>query len=188
MANTNVLLREDVDNLGGRGEIVKVKAGYARNYLLPQGIALLATKGNVQQIEQERAILLKKAAQEKSTAEAQAAQMGDISLRFERRSGETGQLFGSVTTMDIAQALQDKGYEIDRRRVLLKDTIKETGEYNVQVKLHHAVVLDIPVTVAAEGGETKAKSAKGKKASANTEEANAETANDLETAEQPAES
>lgn len=164
MANTNVLLREDVDNLGGRGEIVKVKAGYARNYLLPQKIAMLATKGNVNQIELERASLLKKAAQDKSTAEAQAAQMGNIALRFERKSGDTGQLFGSVTSMDIAQALQDKGYEIDRRRVLLKDTIKETGDYKVQVRLHREVVLDIPVTVAAEGAEENSKSTKGKKA------------------------
>ena len=191
MANTSVLLREDVDNLGGRGEIVKVKAGYARNYLLPQGIALLATKGNVKQIELERAALLKKAAQDKSTAEAQAAQMGNISLRFERKSGDTGQLFGSVTTMDIAQALQDKGYEIDRRRVLLKDTIKETGEYTVPVRLHREVVLDIPVTVAAEGGDVKPKPAKAKKteAAAETEAATeTENATETETENAPAES
>ena len=175
MANTNVLLREDVDNLGGRGEIVRVKAGYARNYLLPQGIAMLATKGNVRQIELERASLLKKAAQDKSTAEAQAEQMSSIALRFERKSGDTGQLFGSVTTMDIAQALQDKGYEIDRRRVILKDTIKETGEYTVQVRLHREVVLDVPVTVVAEGADENAKPAKGKKA-AKADETTAETA------------
>lgn len=152
MATTNVLLREDIENLGGRGEIVKVKAGYARNFLLPKGIASLATKGNVKQIELERGALLKKAATEKSTAEAQAGQMGSISLSFERKAGEGGTLFGSVTSMDIAEALKAKGYEIDRRKIVLKDTIKETGEYTVTVKLHREVSLQIPVTVTAEGG------------------------------------
>ena len=160
MATTKILLREDIENLGGRGEVVKVKAGYARNFLLPRGIATLATKGNVKQIDRERESLLKKAATEKSTAEAQAGQMGDISLAFERKAGESGALFGSVTSIDIAEALQAKGYEIDRRKIVLKDTIKETGDYTVKVKLHREVTLDIPVTVTAEGGApTPAKSA-----------------------------
>ncbi len=157
MANTTILLREDIDHVGGRGEIVKVKAGYARNFLLPQGLATLATKGNVKQIEQERAALLKKAAIEKATAEAQLEQMSSISLSFERKAGEHGTLFGSVTSMDIAEALKAKGYEIDRRRISLKDAIKETGEYTVNVKLHREVTLSVPVTVSAEGGETPAK-------------------------------
>jgi large subunit ribosomal protein L9 len=152
MANTTILLREDIETLGGRGEIVKVKAGYARNFLLPQGLATLATKGNVKQIEQERAALLKKAAVERSTAEAQRDQMGDIALSFERKAGEGGTLFGSVTSMDIVEALKAKGYEIDRRRISLRDAIKETGEYTVKVKLHREVTLDVPVTVTAEGG------------------------------------
>ena len=159
MSTTTVLLREDMENLGGRGEIVKVKAGYARNYLLPKGLASLATKGNIKQIEQERAALLKKAAHDKATAEAQAEQMSSIALNFERKAGESGQLFGSVTSMDIAQALQAKGYEIDRRKINLKDVIKETGEYTVPVKLHREVTLNVPVTVTAEGGETAEKSA-----------------------------
>ena len=175
MATTKILLREDIDNVGGRGEIVKVKAGYARNYLLPKGLATLATKGNLTQIKQEREALLKKAAHEKSTAEAQAAQMGDISLRFERKVGETGQLFGSVTSMDIVQALQQKGYEIDRRRVNLKDVIKETGEYMVPVKLHREVTLEIPVTVVGEG-ETEEETANKKKAAAEARAAEAENA------------
>lgn len=157
MATTKILLREDIENLGGRGEVVKVKAGYARNYLLPQGLATLATKGNVKQIEQERASLLKKAAVEKATAEAQAEQMGNIALSFERRAGESGQLFGSVTSMDIAEAIQAKGYEIDRRKIVLKDAIKETGEYTVSVKLHREVSIDIPVTVTAEGAVAEPK-------------------------------
>ena len=152
MANTKILLREDIENLGGRGEVVKVKAGYARNYLLPQGMATLATKSNMQQIEREREALLKKAAVERSTAEAQAGQMGNIALSFERKAGETGQLFGSVTTMDIADALKAKGYEIDRRRIILKDAIKEIGDYTATVKLHREVSLEIPVSVTPEGG------------------------------------
>ncbi len=151
MANTTILLREDIETLGGRGEIVKVKAGYARNYLLPQGLATLATKGNVRQIELEREALLKKAAAEKATAELQADQMKDISLTFQRKAGESGQLFGSVTSMDIAEALKAKGYETDRRKIVLKDAIKETGEFTVGVKLHRDVTLQVPVTVRAEG-------------------------------------
>jgi large subunit ribosomal protein L9 len=178
MANTTILLREDVDALGGRGEIVKVKAGYARNYLLPQGLATLATKGNVKQIEQERAALLKKAAEDKATAELQKEQMGVIELAFERKAGEGGTLFGSITSMDIAEALQAKGYEIDRKKIALRHPIKETGEYTVNVKLHREVVLPIPVTVTAEGGEVaEAKpEKKAKKAKAEAEEAPAEAA------------
>ena len=153
MAHTTVLLREDIDTIGGRGEIVRVRAGYARNFLLPQGIATLATKGNVKQIEQERAALLKKAAIEKATAEAQREQMENISLEFERKAGEQGTLFGSITSMDIAEALQAKGYEIDRRKIALRQPIKETGEYTVNVKLHREVSLAVAVTVTAEGGE-----------------------------------
>jgi large subunit ribosomal protein L9 len=155
MATTTILLREDIDNLGGRGEVVKVKSGYARNYLLPKGIATLATKGNVKQIDRERESLLKRAATEKSTAEAQAEQMRGISLAFERKAGKDGTLFGSVTSMDIAEALQARGYEIDRRKINLKDTIKETGDYKAGVKLHREVTLEIPVTVTAEGGAEK---------------------------------
>lgn len=172
MANTTILLREDIEALGGRGEIVKVKAGYARNYLLPQGLATLATKGNVKQIEQEREALLKKAATEKATAEGQKEQMSTIALAFERKSGEEGHLFGSVTSMDIAEALKSQGYEIDRRKIALRDAIKETGEYTVKVRLHREVVLEVPVTVSAEGGEiVEAKAAKkGRKAKAETTE------------------
>lgn len=173
MATTTILLREDIDTLGGRGEIVKVKAGYARNYLLPQGLATLATKGNVKQIEGERAALLKKAAIEKATADAQKEQMSSISLEFERKAGEGGTLFGSVTSMDVAAALQGKGYEIDRRKIVMKDAIKETGEYTVKVKLHREVTLEVPVKVTAEGGEAveEKPAKKGRKAKSDSEEA-----------------
>ena len=164
MANTTVLLREDIEHVGGRGEIVKVRAGYARNYLLPQGFATLATKGNVRQIEQERAALLKRAAIEKATAEAQREQMESLTLEFVRKAGEQGTLFGSVTSMDIAEALRAKGYEIERRRIVLKDAIKETGDFTVVVKLHREVSLPIPVSVITEGGaEAEAPAGDGKK-------------------------
>lgn len=176
MANTTILLREEIDSLGGRGDLVKVKAGYARNYLLPHGLATLATKGNIKQIEQERAALLKRAAADRATAEAQRDQMASIALEFERKAGEHGTLFGSVTSMDIAEALQAKGYEIDRRKIVLRDAIKETGEYTVNVKLYRDVMLSVPVTVTAEGGEMPEKPVKEKRAkkAAKTEEVKAE--------------
>lgn len=157
MATTSILLKEDIEHLGGRGEIVNVKAGYARNYLLPGGLAILATKGNIKQVEQERKILLKKAAEEKSTAEAQLEQMKTISFNFERMAGESGTLFGSVTSIDIANAFEEKGYEIDRRKIVLKSPIKELGEYTVPVKLHREVVLELPISVTAEGEPKKEK-------------------------------
>ena len=157
MANTTILLREDIEHVGGRGEIVKVKAGYARNYLLPHGFATLATKGNVKQIEQERSSLLKKAAIERATAEAQKEQMESIRLTFERKVGDHGHLFGSVTSMDVAEALKAKGYEIDRRKIVLKDAIKDIGDFTVNVKLHREVTLELPITVTPEGGEVEEK-------------------------------
>ncbi len=155
MGTTNILLREDVEHLGGRGEIVKVRAGYARNFLLPQGMASLATKGNVKQVEAERSALLRKASIEISTAQAQSEQMKGIALSFERKAGEDGTLFGSVTSMDVADALKAKGYDIDRKKITLKDAIKTTGEYTVPVKLHREVVLNVPVSVTAEGVTTE---------------------------------
>jgi large subunit ribosomal protein L9 len=177
MATTTILLRDDIDTLGGRGEIVKVRAGYARNYLLPQGLATLATKGNVKQIEQERAALLKKASVEKATADAQKDQMSTIELAFERKAGDGGTLFGSVTSMDIADALQAKGYEIDRRKIVMKDAIKETGDFTVKVKLHREVTLEVPVKVSAEGADEAAEAKAEKKGrKAKSEETEAEAA------------
>ncbi len=151
MANTNVLLREDIDHLGARGDIVRVKAGYARNYLLPRKLAVQATASNVKQIEQERAALLKKEATERTGAEAQAEQMRALRLDFQRKVGEHGILYGSVTSMDIAEALKERGYEIDRRRISLREAIKEKGEFSVNVRLHREVNIAIPVFVVDEG-------------------------------------
>jgi large subunit ribosomal protein L9 len=138
--------------LGARGEIVKVRAGYARNYLLPRKLAVQATASNVKQIEQERAALLRKEATERAGAEAQAGQMNALRLNFERKVGEHGMLYGSVTSMDIQEALKEKGYEFDRRRIHLAEAIKETGEFSVRVRLHREVNVEIPVIVTAEGG------------------------------------
>jgi len=151
MAHTKVLLREDVDDLGARGEIVRVRAGYARNYLLPRNLAVEATTGNVKGIEAERAALMKKEANERSAAEAQSKQMGSLVLEFKRKSGEQGALYGSVTSMDVAEALKDKGYEIDRHRIHLREPLKRLGEYSVPVRLHREVTIDLQVKVQPEG-------------------------------------
>lgn len=151
MAHTRILLREDVDDLGARGEIVRVRAGYARNYLLPRKLAVEATAGNVKQIERERTVLLKKEASERATADAQAEQMRSLVLNFERKSGEQGALYGSVTSMDITEALQEKGYEIDRHRIHLREPLKRTGDFTVPVRLHREVTVDLQVKVSPEG-------------------------------------
>jgi large subunit ribosomal protein L9 len=151
MAHTKVLLREDVDDLGARGEIVRVRAGYARNYLLPRNLAVQATAGNVKGIEQERAALLKKEAKERATAEAQSQQMGSLVLEFKRKAGEQGALYGSVTSMDVAEALHERGYEIDRHRIHLREPLKRLGEYAVPVRLHREVTIDLQVKVVPEG-------------------------------------
>ena len=151
MAHTKVLLREDVDDLGARGEIVRVRAGYARNYLLPRNLAVEATTGNVKGIEAERAALLKKEAKERATAEGQADQIGKLELEFRRKAGEQGALYGSVTSMDVAEALRERGYEIDRHRIHLREPLKRLGEYTVPVRLHREVTIDLKVRVAPEG-------------------------------------
>jgi large subunit ribosomal protein L9 len=151
MAHTRILLREDIDDLGARGEIVRVRAGYARNYLLPRKLAVEATTSNVKHIERERAALLKKEAGERSTAEMQAEKMGALVLTFNRKAGEQGLLYGSVTSMDIAAALHERGYEIDRHRLHLSEPIKRVGDFKVQVRLHKAVTVDLQVKVAPEG-------------------------------------
>ncbi|MCA1579566.1 MAG: 50S ribosomal protein L9 [Acidobacteria bacterium] len=151
MGHTKVLLREDVDDLGARGEIVRVRAGYARNYLLPRKLAVEATTGNVKGIEQEREALLKKEAKERATAESQSQQMGSLVLEFKRKAGEQGALYGSVTSMDLAEALKERGYEIDRHRIHLREPLKRLGEYAVPVRLHREVTIDLQVKVVPEG-------------------------------------
>jgi large subunit ribosomal protein L9 len=151
MAHTKILLRQDVDDLGARGEIVRVRAGYARNYLLPRKLAVEATSSNVKGIERERASLLKKEATERATAEGQGEQIRALVLEFKRKAGEQGALYGSVTSMDIADLLKERGYDIDRHRIHLREPIKRLGEFAVPLRLHREVTIDLPVKVVSEG-------------------------------------
>ena len=146
-----VILREHVDNLGQRGEIVKVADGYARNYLLPRKLALLATEGNKKQIERERAKFEVKEAEERKVAEAIAARLGAVEIVLARKVGETEALYGSVTSADIASALAEQGFDVDRRKLQLPDAIKQLGEFEVPARLTRDVVATIKVKVVAEG-------------------------------------
>ena len=146
-----VILRDHVENVGRRGEVVKVADGYARNYLLPRKLALVATPGNLKQIERERVKLDAKEAEEKSAAEAIAARLSGLQIVISRRVGETDALYGSVTSADIAEALDKQGFETDKRRIGLREPIKKLGELTVPVKLHREVVVQLPVRVVAEG-------------------------------------
>jgi large subunit ribosomal protein L9 len=146
-----VILREHVDNLGRRGEIVKVADGYARNYLLPRKLALLATESNKKQIERERAKLEAREADEKRVAEAMAERMANLEVVVARRVGETDALYGSVTTSDIAEALAVKGFDIDRRKMLLAEPIKKLGDFDIPIRLQRDVTATVKVRVVAEG-------------------------------------
>jgi large subunit ribosomal protein L9 len=146
-----VILRDHVDNLGRRGEIVKVANGYARNYLLPRKLALLATEGNKKQVERERAKFETKEAEERKVVEAQAARLANVEVVIARRVGDTDALYGSVTSSDIAEALAAKGIEIDRRKLQLDEPIKRISEVDVPVKLHRDVTATIKVRVVKEG-------------------------------------
>ena len=150
-----VILREHVDNLGRRGEIVKVADGYARNYLLPRKLALLATAGNKQRIEKERVKFEAAEAEERKVADAMAARMTNLELEISRKVGETEALYGSVTTADIADALRARGLDIDRRKIVLQEPIKRLGEYDVPIKLHRDLATHVKVRVVAEGQPEK---------------------------------
>jgi large subunit ribosomal protein L9 len=147
-----VILREHVDNLGRRGDLVKVADGYARNYLLPRKLALLATDGNKKVIEREKVKFDVKEAEEQKVAQAVADRLATVEIEIARKVGETDALFGSVTNADIADALAAKGFDIDRRKIQLHEPIKKIGEVEVPVKLHRDVVVKLKVKVSAEGG------------------------------------
>ena len=147
-----VILKEDVANLGHRGDVVKVAEGYGRNFLLPRKLALQATVSNKAVIEQMKAAAARRSASEKATAETLAAQLEPITLSFTRKSGENGHLFGSVTSADIAHELETKGFEVDRRKIQLVEPIKAVGETSVAIKLHREVTAHVKVTVAGENG------------------------------------
>jgi large subunit ribosomal protein L9 len=153
-----VILREHVEKLGRRGEIVKVADGYARNYLLPRKLALLATEGNRKQIEREREKFEVKEAEEKKIFSAMAERIASLELVIARKVGETDALYGSVTNADVAEALASKGFDIERRKLQLQEPIKQLGVFEVPVKLHREVVTSLKVRVVAEGapaGEVK---------------------------------
>ena len=148
-----IILRTYVEHLGERSEIVKVADGYARNYLLPRKMALPATEGNRRHIERERKLVEAREADEQAQAEAVAAQLSAVAIEFTRRVGETEQLYGSVTSVDIAELLKERGFEIDRRKLVLPDPIKMLGQHEVPLKLHRAVTVVLKVRVRREGGE-----------------------------------
>jgi large subunit ribosomal protein L9 len=149
-----VILRDHVEKLGKRGEIVKVSDGYARNYLLPRKLALPATEGNRKHVERERKIMETREADEKSQAEAIASRLSTVDITLARRVGDTEQLYGSVTAADIADFLKTKGFEIDRRKLILPEPIKAIGEHDVPLKLHREVTAPLKVKVVKEGAET----------------------------------
>jgi large subunit ribosomal protein L9 len=146
-----VILREHVEKLGNRGEIVKVADGYARNYLLPRKLALAATEGNKKHIERERVRFDLKELEEKKVAEALAARLTNVAIEIARKVGATEALYGSVTNADIAEALATMGFDVDRRKLQLAEPIKKLGEYDVPVKLHRDVTAHIMVKVVPEG-------------------------------------
>jgi large subunit ribosomal protein L9 len=142
-----VILKEDVVNLGHRGDVVKVADGYGRNFLLPRKLALQATTANKAVIDQMKAAAARRSATEKAQAEQQVAQLEPVVLTFTRKSGESGHLFGSVTSADIAAELATKGFEIDRRKIELKEPLKSLGNFDVPVRLHREVTAHIQVKV-----------------------------------------
>ena len=142
-----VILREHVENLGRRGDVVKVTPGYARNYLLPRKLALAVTTGNRKIVDSERKRSEAREAEERQQAEALASRIGQLELTIARRVGETEQLYGSVTTADLAEALAAKGLEIDRRKILLDEALKAVGDFTVPVKLHRDVSATLSVHV-----------------------------------------
>jgi large subunit ribosomal protein L9 len=145
-----VILREDVEKLGARGQLVKVTPGYARNYLLPKRLAVAATESNKKIVEQERQAHVRKESKLVADASELAKMISNISITFSQKAGESDQLFGSVTSKDIAEALEKQGYTIDRRKVVLDEPIKTLGEFKVPLRLHRDVPAEITVHVVKE--------------------------------------
>jgi large subunit ribosomal protein L9 len=148
-----VILKEDVDNLGHRGDVVKVAEGYGRNFLLPRKLAMQATEANKAVIEQMKSAAARRSASEKAVAEALVGKLEPIALSFTRKSGEEGRLFGSVTSADIATELAANGFDIDRRKIQLPEPLKSVGDFSVAVKLHREVTAHVKVKVVAEAVE-----------------------------------
>jgi large subunit ribosomal protein L9 len=145
-----VILREDIEKLGTRGQVVKVAPGYARNFLLPKRLAVAATESNKKIVEQERQAHLRKEAKAKGEAEDLSKMLSGVSITIAQKAGEADQLFGSVTAKDIAEALEKQNYTIDRRKIQLDEPIKQLGEFKVPVRLHREVVAEVTVHVVKE--------------------------------------
>ena len=145
-----LILREEVENLGKGGEVVDVKPGYGRNYLLPRGLAVLASTRNVRELEHEKSMAAAKAAKLKASAEAVAKRLSETPVTLKRKVGEQDKLYGSVTAMDVAEAIAARGLQLDRRSIDLSEPIKTLGTFEVPVKLHSDVVGKLKVTVEAE--------------------------------------
>jgi len=142
-----IILQEDIEKLGTRGQLVEVAEGYARNFLLPRKLGLEATPGNMKRLEKMRAAFAKKSAVEKESAQKLVELLAAVSLTLSRKAGENDQLFGSVTSGDISEALKAQGYEIDKRKIALADPIKLVGEYEIPVKLHREVSANVKLIV-----------------------------------------
>jgi large subunit ribosomal protein L9 len=178
MAHMDVLLKEDVENLGQRGQVVRVRAGYGRNYLLPQQLAIKASAGNRRMIEEQQRVLAKREHRERASAQTEAVKLDGLELRFARRVGEHGILYGSVTALDIAEELKKRGYDIERRRISLRDHIKAVGDYEVKIKLHRDVAPIIKVKVRKEGETEEQAAAPALEATSEAAEPAVETATD----------
>ena len=147
MGQVQVILREDVHALGDAGDIVSVKPGYARNFLVPEGKALLATAERVNEVEHQKRVISEKNAKELKDLESVKAKLQGIMLEFEAQAGDEGKLFGSVTALNLAERLADKGLEVDRRKIVLDEPIKTLGEHSVAIRLRSDVVAEFKVTV-----------------------------------------
>ena len=148
--NMEVILREHIDNLGKRGEVVKVANGYARNFLLPRKMALAVTEANKRQIEREREAAEARELEEKAQAEAYGQRLSQTDVEIARRVGENNTLYGSVTSSDIAQALAAKGFEVDKRKIQLHEPLKALGEVTVPIRVHREVTSQVKVTIVAD--------------------------------------
>jgi large subunit ribosomal protein L9 len=144
-----VILREHVEHLGRRGDVVKVAAGYGRNYLLPRKLALVVTDNNRRQIDREKKLAEVRDMEDQRAAEAVAERIGQIEIEIARRVGDNDTLYGSVTSADVAQALKAKGFDIDKRKIQMPETLKSLGETSVRIKIHHGVLAHVKVRVVA---------------------------------------
>ncbi len=174
-----VILTEDIPKLGLAGEVVKVKPGFGRNYLLPQGKAMLATPGRVKQLEHQRRVVAERQRKEFAVQEEAARGLAKVDLTFEMQASSEGKLFGSVTNSDIAERLAEAGFQIDRRKIELAEAIKQVGEHAAAVRLHREVVVDLQVRVLS-AGRPPEQADEAQEASDEAEEASDEASSDAE--------